>query len=161
MKGRDRRFDGVFYTAVRTTGIYCRPSCPRSPRSSATSPSSRTAAGAQGAGYRACRRCLPDATPGSPEWDVAADVAARAMRLVADGVVEREGVDGLARALGYSTRQLNRVVTQQYGAGPLALARSRRAQTARVLIETTDLSFADVAFASGFAQRPAVQRHGP
>ena len=151
VKGRDRRFDGVFYTAVRTTGIYCRPSCP------AITPQRRnvsffsTAAGAQGAGYRACRRCLPDATPGSPEWDVAADVAARAMRLVADGVVEREGVDGLARALGYSTRQLNRVVTQQYGAGPLALARSRRAQTARVLIETTDLSFADVAFAAGFS----------
>ena len=119
----------------------------------------RTAAGAQGAGYRACRRCLPDATPGSPEWDVAADVASRAMRLVADGVVEREGVDGLARALGYSTRQLNRVVTQQYGAGPLALARSRRAQTARVLIETTDLTFADVAFAAGLRQRPPVQRH--
>ena len=73
------------------------------------------------------------------------------MRLVADGVVEREGVDGLAGALGYSTRQLNRVVTQEYGAGPLALARSRRAQTARVLIETTDLSFADIAFAAGFA----------
>ena len=151
VKGRDRRFDGVFYTAVRTTGIYCRPSCP------AVTPHQRnvsffpTAAGAQGAGYRACRRCLPDATPGSPEWDVSADVAARAMRLVADGVVERDGVDGLARALGYSTRQLNRVVTREYGAGPLALARSRRAQTARVLIETTDLSFADVAFASGFA----------
>ncbi len=151
VKGRDRRFDGVFYTAVRTTGIYCRPSCP------ATTPHRRnvsffpTAAGAQGAGYRACRRCLPDATPGSPEWDVAADVAARAMRLVSDGVVEREGVDGLARALGYSTRQLNRVVTQEYGAGPLALARSRRAQTARVLIETTDLTFTDIAFAAGFA----------
>ena len=151
VKGRDRRFDGVFYTAVRTTGIYCRPSCP------ATTPHRRnvsffqTAAGAQGAGYRACRRCLPDATPGSPEWDVAADVAARAMRLVSDGVVEREGVDGLARALGYSTRQLNRVVTREYGAGPLALARSRRAQTARVLIETTDLTFTDIAFAAGFA----------
>ncbi|MET0838146.1 MAG: AlkA N-terminal domain-containing protein, partial [Marmoricola sp.] len=151
VKGRDRRFDGVFYTAVRTTGIYCRPSCPAiTPRRQNVS-FFRTAAGAQGAGYRACRRCLPDATPGSPEWDVAADVASRAMRLVADGVVEREGVDGLARALGYSTRQLNRVVTQQYGAGPLALARSRRAQTARVLIETTDLSFTDVAFAAGFA----------
>jgi AraC family transcriptional regulator of adaptative response / DNA-3-methyladenine glycosylase II len=111
----------------------------------------RTAAAAQGAGFRACRRCLPDATPGSPEWDVAADVAARAMRLVADGVVEREGVDGLARSLGYSTRQLNRVVTREYGAGPLALARSRRAQTARVLIETSDLSFADIAFAAGFS----------
>jgi AraC family transcriptional regulator of adaptative response / DNA-3-methyladenine glycosylase II len=151
VKGRDRRFDGMFYTAVRTTGIYCRPSCPAiTPRRGNVS-FFHTAAGAQGAGYRACRRCLPDATPGSPEWDVAADVAARAMRLVSDGVVEREGVDGLARALGYSTRQLNRVVTQQYGAGPLALARSRRAQTARVLIETTGLGFAEIAFAAGFA----------
>ncbi len=151
VQGRDRRFDGVFYTAVHTTGIYCRPSCPAiTPRRHNVS-FFPTAAGAQGAGFRACRRCLPDATPGSPEWDVAADVAARAMRLVADGVVEREGVDGLARALGYSTRQLNRVVTQQYGAGPLALARSRRAQTARVLIETTELAFADIAFAAGFS----------
>ena len=151
VKGRDRRFDGMFYTAVRTTGIYCRPSCPAiTPRRGHVS-FYRTAAGAQGAGFRACRRCLPDATPGSPEWDVAADVASRAMRLVADGVVEREGVEGLASALGYSTRQLNRVVTREYGAGPLALARSRRAQSARVLIETTDLTFADIAFAAGFA----------
>jgi AraC family transcriptional regulator of adaptative response / DNA-3-methyladenine glycosylase II len=73
------------------------------------------------------------------------------MRLVADGLVERDGVDGLAARLGYSVRQLNRLVTREYGAGPLALARSRRAQTARVLIETTDLSLADVAFAAGFA----------
>ena len=151
VKGRDRRFDGMFYTAVRTTGIYCRPSCPAiTPRRRNVS-FYRTAASAQGAGYRACRRCLPDATPGSPEWDIAADVAARAMRLVSDGLVERDGVEGLASALGYSTRQLNRVVTQEYGAGPLALARSRRAQTARVLIETTDLSFTDIAFAAGFA----------
>jgi AraC family transcriptional regulator of adaptative response / DNA-3-methyladenine glycosylase II len=151
VKGRDRRFDGMFYTAVRTTGIYCRPSCPAiTPRRRNVS-FFRTAAGAQGAGFRACRRCLPDATPGSPEWDVAADVASRAMRLVSDGLVEREGVEGLASALGYSSRQLNRVVTQEYGAGPLALARSRRAQTARVLIETTGLTFADVAFAAGFA----------
>jgi AraC family transcriptional regulator of adaptative response / DNA-3-methyladenine glycosylase II len=151
VQGRDRRFDGMFYTAVRTTGIYCRPSCPAiTPRRGNVS-FYRTAAGAQGAGFRACRRCLPDATPGSPDWDVAADAASRAMRLVSDGVVEREGVEGLAAALGYSTRQLNRVVTQEYGAGPLALARSRRAQTARVLIETTTLNFADIAFASGFA----------
>ena len=92
VKGRDRRFDGVFYTAVRTTGIYCRPSCPATTPQRRNVDFYRTAAAAQGAGFRACRRCLPDATPGSPEWDVAADVAARAMRLVADGVVEREGV---------------------------------------------------------------------
>jgi AraC family transcriptional regulator of adaptative response / DNA-3-methyladenine glycosylase II len=151
VRGRDRRFDGVFYIAVRTTGIYCRPSCPAiTPKRSNVS-FFVSAAAAQGAGYRACRRCLPDATPGSPEWDVAADLAGRAMRLVADGVVEREGVDGLAARLGYSTRQLNRVLTAAYGTGPLALARARRAQTARVLIEATDLSFADIAFAAGFA----------
>ena len=96
VKGRDRRFDGVFWTAVRTTGIYCRPSCPATTPKRDNVDFYRSAAAAQGAGFRACRRCLPDATPGSPEWDVAADVASRAMRLVADGVVEREGVDGLA-----------------------------------------------------------------
>src|SRR4051812_21794011 len=149
VKGRDRRFDGVFYTAVRTTGIYCRPSCPAITPQRRNVSFFRPAASAQGAGYRACRRCLPDATPGSPEWDVAADVAARAMRLVADGVVEREGVDGLAGRLGYSTRQLNRVVTQEYGAGPLALARSRRAQTARTPIQTTDPSFPPIPLAPG------------
>ncbi|MCZ4498324.1 MAG: DNA-O6-methylguanine--protein-cysteine S-methyltransferase / DNA-3-methyladenine glycosylase [Marmoricola sp.] len=151
VKSRDRRFDGVFYTAVRTTGIYCRPSCPAITPRLANVSFHPSAAAAQLAGYRACKRCLPDATPGSPEWDVAADVAGRAMRLIADGTVEREGVDGLAGRLGYSTRQLHRVVTSAFGAGPLALARARRAQTARVLIETTSLSFAEIAFASGFA----------
>jgi len=151
VKARDRRFDGVFYTAVRTTGIYCRPSCPaRTPAYGNVSfhPSS---AAAQAAGYRACKRCLPDATPGSPDWDVAADVAGRAMRLIADGVVDREGVDGLAARVGYTPRHLGRLLTAELGAGPLALARARRAQTARVLIETTDLSYTDIAFAAGFA----------
>jgi len=151
VKSKDRRFDGVFYTAVRTTGIYCRPSCPAMTPKLANVTFHPSAAAAQLAGYRACKRCLPDATPGSPEWDLAADVAGRAMRLISDGTVERDGVDGLADRLGYSTRQLNRVVTGAFGAGPLALARARRSQTARVLIETTDLSFADVAFAAGFA----------
>jgi AraC family transcriptional regulator of adaptative response / DNA-3-methyladenine glycosylase II len=148
---RDRRFDGVFYTAVATTGIYCRPSCP------AVTPHRKNvrffvaAAAAQAAGFRACRRCRPDLTPGSPEWDVDADVAGRAMRMIADGVVEREGVTGLAARAGYSERHLNRVLVGQLGAGPLALARAHRAHTARTLIETTDLGFADVAFAAGFA----------
>jgi AraC family transcriptional regulator of adaptative response / DNA-3-methyladenine glycosylase II len=151
IKSRDRRFDGVFYTAVRTTGIYCRPSCPARTPAPAKVTFHPTAAAAQAAGYRACKRCLPDATPGSPDWDVAADVAGRAMRLISDGVVDRDGVDGLARRVGYTPRHLNRLLTQTLGAGPLALARARRVQTARVLIETTDLGFADVAFAAGFA----------
>jgi AraC family transcriptional regulator of adaptative response / DNA-3-methyladenine glycosylase II len=151
LKSRDRRFDGVFYTAVRTTGIYCRPSCPAITPKLANVTFYPSAAAAQQAGYRACKRCLPDATPGSPEWDLAADAAGRAMRLISDGTVERDGVDGLAQRLGYSVRQLNRLVTSSFGAGPLALARARRAQTARVLVETTALSFADIAFASGFS----------
>ena len=151
VQSRDRRFDGVFFTAVRTTGIYCRPSCPARTPAAANVTFHPTAASAHAAGYRACKRCLPDATPGSPEWDVAADVAGRAMRLIADGLVDREGVDGLARRVGYTPRHLGRLLTQELGATPLALARARRAQTARVLIETTDLPITDVAFAAGFA----------
>jgi AraC family transcriptional regulator of adaptative response / DNA-3-methyladenine glycosylase II len=89
VKSRDRRFDGVFYTAVRTTGIYCRPSCPARTPAYQNVTFHPSAASAQAAGYRACKRCLPDATPGSPDWDVAATAAGRAMRLIADGVVDR------------------------------------------------------------------------
>ncbi|MDP9182840.1 MAG: helix-turn-helix domain-containing protein, partial [Actinomycetota bacterium] len=102
------------------------------------------------AGFRACKRCRPDATPGSPEWDLRSDLVARTVRLVADGVVDREGVPGLAQRLGYSRRQLERVISAELGAGPLGLARAHRAQTARLLVETTGLPFADVAFAAGF-----------
>jgi AraC family transcriptional regulator of adaptative response / DNA-3-methyladenine glycosylase II len=151
VQSRDRRFDGTFYTAVRTTGIYCRPSCPARTPGFGNVSFHPSAASAQAAGYRACKRCLPDATPGSPDWDVAGSVAGRAMRLIADGVVDREGVEGLARRVGYTPRHLSRLLTAELGAGPLALARARRAQTARVLIETTSLGFADVAFAAGFA----------
>lgn len=151
VESRDRRFDGVFYTAVRTTGIYCRPSCPARIPKPGNVTFHRTAAAAQAAGYRACKRCLPGAAPGSPEWDLAADVAGRAMRLIADGVVERHGVDGLADRLGYSPRHLTRILTRELGAGPLSLARAQRAQTARTLLETTSWRAADVAFAAGFA----------
>jgi AraC family transcriptional regulator of adaptative response / DNA-3-methyladenine glycosylase II len=151
VKSRDRRFDGVFYTGVTTTGIYCRPSCPAITPAKKNVTFHRTAAAAQAAGFRACKRCLPDATPGSPDWDVAADTAGRTMRLIADGVVEREGVDGLAARVGYTPRHLHRLLRAELGAGPLALARARRAQNARILIETTAMPFADVAFASGFA----------
>jgi AraC family transcriptional regulator of adaptative response / DNA-3-methyladenine glycosylase II len=149
--GRDPRFDGWFFTAVHTTGIYCRPSCP------AITPRRRnvtfypSAAAAQRAGFRACKRCRPDACPGSPEWDVRGDLAGRALRLIADGVIDREGVAGLSRRLGYSERQVNRTLLAEVGAGPIALARAQRAQTARVLLETTDLPAADIAFAAGFA----------
>ncbi len=148
---RDVRFDGQFVTAVRTTGIYCRPSCPARTPLPANVTFFPTSAAAHEAGYRACKRCLPEAAPGSPEWDLRQDVAGRAMRLIADGVVEREGVPGLARRLGYSARHLTRVLTAELGAGPLALARAHRAHTARMLLVGTDLPAGDVAFSAGFA----------
>ncbi|MEU2035497.1 Ada metal-binding domain-containing protein [Nocardia amamiensis] len=148
---RDSRFDGQFFTAVRTTGIYCRPSCPAITPKRANVSFLPTAAAAQQAGYRACRRCLPDAAPGSPLWNTRADLAARAMRLIGDGVIERGGVPALAATLGYSQRQLTRVLTTELGAGPLALARAHRAHTARLLIQTTTMPMSDIAFAAGFA----------
>ncbi len=147
---KDARFDGVFFTAVRTTGIYCRPSCPAMTPKQSNVTFYPTAAAAQQAGYRACKRCRPDASPGSPEWNVRSDVAGRAMRLIADGIVDRDGVPGLAARLGYSPRQVGRVLAAEVGAGPLALARAQRARTARILVETTTLPMGDIAFAAGF-----------
>ncbi|MBO1740925.1 AlkA N-terminal domain-containing protein [Leifsonia sp. TF02-11] len=151
MSARDARFDGQFITGVHSTGIYCRPSCPAVTPKADNVTFYLTAAAAHEAGLRACKRCLPDAVPGSPEWNVRDDLAARAMRLIADGTVEREGVPGLAHRLGYTARHLGRVLTSELGAGPLALARAHRAQTARLLLAGTDMPITDVAFAAGFS----------
>lgn len=151
ISARDTRFDGQFVTAVRSTGIYCRPSClARTPKPQNVT-FYPTSAAAHEAGYRACKRCLPEAAPGSPAWDLRGDTAARAMRLIADGVVEREGVPGLAARLGYSSRHLTRLLSAELGAGPLALARAHRAHTARMLLVGTDMPISDVAFSAGFA----------
>jgi AraC family transcriptional regulator, regulatory protein of adaptative response / DNA-3-methyladenine glycosylase II len=150
IEAADPRFDGWVFCGVKTTGIYCRPSCPaRTPKRENVCffPS---AAAAQAAGFRACKRCRPDATPGSPDWDLRADLVGRAMRLIADGVVDREGVGGLASRLGYTQRHVHRQLMTVVGAGPLALARAQRAQTARILLETTDVPITGVAFAAGF-----------
>ena len=151
LSSRDARFDGSFFAGVTSTGIYCRPSCPARTVKRSNVRFFHTAAAAQGAGFRACKRCRPDTSPGSPEWDVRADLVGRAMRLIADGVVDREGVDGLARRLHVSARHLQRQLVAEVGAAPQALARAQRAQTARVLIETTTLPFTEVAFGAGFA----------
>lgn len=151
VESRDRRFDGQFVLAVRTTGIYCRPSCPARTPKPANVRFFATGAAAHLAGYRACRRCLPETTPGSPEWNLRQDVAGRAMRLIADGYVDRHGVSGLANHLGYSQRHVNRVLTDELGAGALPLARAHRAQTGRHLLSATEMAVSDIAFASGFA----------
>ncbi|MGW2814029.1 AlkA N-terminal domain-containing protein [Streptomyces sp. NPDC001415] len=151
VQSKDARFDGWFFTAVLTTRIYCRPSCPVVPPKVENMTFYPSAAACQQAGFRACKRCRPDTTPGSPQWNARADTVARAMRLIRDGVVDREGVPGLAARLGYSARQIERQLLAELGAGPLALARAQRAQTARLLIETTPLPMAEVAFAAGFS----------
>ncbi|MEV0253607.1 AlkA N-terminal domain-containing protein [Streptomyces sp. NPDC050732] len=151
VRSRDARFDGEFFFAVATTGIYCRPSCPAVTPKRQNVRYYTTAAAAQTSGFRACRRCRPDAVPGSADWNVRADVVGRAMRMIGDGVVDREGVPGLAVRLGYSARQVQRQLTAELGAGPVALARAQRAHTARVLLQTTGLPVTEIAFAAGFA----------
>ncbi|WP_025274142.1 AlkA N-terminal domain-containing protein [Haloglycomyces albus] len=151
VRSKDARFDGWFCLAVSTTGIYCRPSCPARTPKPANITFYPTAAAAQQAGYRACKRCRPDATPGSPDWDYRTDIAARALRLIREGVVDRHGITGLAREVGYSVRQLERHFLEEFGAGPQAMARTQRAQTARLLIENTTLTIGDIAFAAGFS----------
>jgi AraC family transcriptional regulator of adaptative response / DNA-3-methyladenine glycosylase II len=150
VEAEDPRFDGWVFCGVKTTGIYCRPSCPARTPKRENVRFFATAAAAQAAGFRACKRCRPDATPGSPDWDRRADLVGRAMRLIADGVVDREGVVGLSSRLGYSERHVYRELVAVVGAGPLALARAQRAQTARILLETTGVSIIEVAFAAGF-----------
>src|SRR6266516_2434772 len=150
-QSRDPRFDGRFYTAVTSTGIYCRPVCPAQIPRPENVRFYQCAAEAEAAGFRACRRCRPDTSPGSAEWNVRGDLAARALRLIAAGVVDSDGVDGLASRLATSPRHLHRQLVAEVGAGPLALARTRRAQTARLLIDQTDLPVTDVAFSAGFA----------
>ncbi len=148
--GRDARWDGRIYLGVSSTGIYCRPSCPArkpKPEHCRFFPS---AAACVAAGFRACKRCRPEAVPGTRDWDARGDLAARAVRRIRDGAVDAVGVSGLARELAVSERHLHRVLVAEVGAGPLQLARTRRAHAARTLIEQTSLPLADVAFAAGF-----------
>jgi AraC family transcriptional regulator of adaptative response / DNA-3-methyladenine glycosylase II len=152
---RDGRFDGRFVTAVSTTGVYCRPSCPAQTPKRENVGFYPCAAAAVAAGFRACKRCRPEAAPGSREWDLRGDLAARALRAIAAGAVDGNGDDGgvpaLARSLHVSERHLHRVLVAEVGAGPLALARTRRAQTARLLLDATDLQISTVAFTAGFS----------
>ncbi|MBO0776899.1 MAG: helix-turn-helix domain-containing protein, partial [Actinobacteria bacterium] len=147
---RDPRFDGRFFTAVTSTGIYCRPICP------ARTPARRNmrffphAAAAEAAGFRACRRCRPEASPGSPEWNARGDLVARAVRLIGDGCVDEHGVGGLARRLAVTDRHLRRLMLAELGTTPLALARTTRLQTARRLLAETGMPVTEIAFASGF-----------
>ena len=149
---RDRRFDGQFIAGITSTGIYCRASCPAPVRPKrANVRVFATAAAAQQAGFRSCKRCRPDAAPGSAEWDHRGDLIGRAMRLIERGEIDRIGVAGLAAQLHVSERHLHRVLNEELGAGPNALARAHRANLARILLETTSMPITETAFAAGFS----------
>jgi AraC family transcriptional regulator, regulatory protein of adaptative response / DNA-3-methyladenine glycosylase II len=150
LRARDARFDGRFFVAVRTTGIYCRPVCPaRTPLRKNVS-FFGCAAAAEEAGYRPCLRCRPETAPGTPRWDGTFATVTRALRLIDRGALDRDDVAALAADLGIGERQLRRLFAHHLGASPLAVASSRRAHEARMLLEASDLPMLDVALASGF-----------
>ena len=151
MASRDPRFDGRFVVAVTSTGVYCRPSCPSRTPLRVNVRFFLVAGAAEASGFRACRRCRPDLGPAAPQWNVRGDLVARALRLIAGGVVDQDGVTGLARRLAVSARHLHRQVVAEVGTGPQMLAINRRAQVARLLVESSTLPLAEVAFAAGYS----------
>jgi AraC family transcriptional regulator, regulatory protein of adaptative response / DNA-3-methyladenine glycosylase II len=149
-RSRDARFDGKFFIAVTSTRIYCRPICPaRSPKDENIRYYA-TAAAAQAAGFRPCLRCHPEASPGTPAWYGTSSVVSRALRLIGEGALDREGVEQLADRLGVTARHLRRLFVQHLGATPIEVALTRRVHFAKKLIDETPLPIAQIAFASGF-----------
>lgn len=147
---RDARFDGRFFVAVKTTGIYCRPVCPaRTPRSDNVTffPS---AAAAQEAGFRPCLRCRPETAPDLGAWRGTSNTVSRALALIELGALDEARVDNLADRLGVGERQLRRLFRQHLGASPVAVAHTRRILLAKQLIHETRLPMAEIAFAAGF-----------
>lgn len=146
---RDRRFDGRFYTAVKTTGIFCRPICPARPPLERNVTYYATAAEAASAGYRPCLRCRPDAAPGSPAWGLVSTTVQRALKLMR-GEREAQSVETLAERLGVSSRYLRRLFAEHLGVSPLAVWQAERALFAFGLLRDTNLPVSDIAYESGF-----------
>ncbi|MEV8637958.1 DNA-3-methyladenine glycosylase 2 family protein [Streptosporangium sp. NPDC051023] len=147
---RDARFDGRFYTAVTSTRIYCRPICPARTPNLRNVRFYRHAASAEAAGFRPCKRCRPELSPGDPGWDHRGDLVGRALRLIDEGVADDGGIALLAGRLHITERHLHRLFTAEIGVGPLAVARTKRLLLAKQLLTETGLPITDVAFASGF-----------
>jgi AraC family transcriptional regulator of adaptative response / DNA-3-methyladenine glycosylase II len=150
MRTRDRRFDGRFFVAVTTTGIYCRPVCPARTPKRTNVRFYACAAAAEEAGFRPCRRCRPETAPGTPAWDGTSATVSRALRLISQGVFDESNVEQLAERVGVGGRHLRRLFMQHLGAAPIAVLRTQRLHLARQLIDETDLPMTEIAFASGF-----------
>lgn len=150
LRSRDARFDGRFFIAVRTTGIYCRPICPARAAKRENLVFFAHAAAAEDAGYRPCLRCRPDAAPSTPTWSGTKAVVSRALRLIGEGALDSGDVDELGSRVGLGARHLRRLFLRHLGATPIAIAQTRRLHLARTLIHSTRLPLSDVAFGSGF-----------
>jgi AraC family transcriptional regulator, regulatory protein of adaptative response / DNA-3-methyladenine glycosylase II len=151
MRDKDGRFDGLFFSGIVTTGVYCRAVCPvPRPARQENVRFFTSVAAAEGAGFRPCLRCHPERSAGTPVWGPFPPVVSRALELIVDGALDEGGVDGLARRVGLGARQLRRLFSEHLGASPLAVAKARRVHFARCLVHETGLPMADVAFASGF-----------
>lgn len=147
---RDRSFDGLFFTCVRTTKIYCRPVCPVAHAHSKNVFFVPSAAAAERAGFRPCLRCRPESAPGSPAWQGTATTVERALRLIDEGFLDVRSVDELAACLGIGARHLSRLFMRHVGATPREVAGTRRVQAAKRLITDTSMPLGEVAFAAGF-----------
>ncbi len=147
---RDPRFDGKFFIAVLTTGIYCRPVCPAPPCKSSNVRYYATAAAAAEGGFRPCLRCRPETAPGTPAWGGTSAVVRRALRLIQDGGLDGASVNSLAARVGVGPRHLNRLFLQYVGASPLAVAQTRRLHFAKHLLDETNLPITQIALAAGF-----------
>ncbi len=151
MQSRDARFDGQFFTAVLTTGIYCRPICPALTPRPENVRFFISASAAEEEGFRPCLRCRPEASPGTPDWQGPSALVSRALRLIAEGVLDEAGVGGLAQRLNIGTRQLRRLFVKHLGAPPSSVAQTRRLHFAKKLIDETQLPMTEIAFCAGFS----------
>jgi AraC family transcriptional regulator of adaptative response/methylated-DNA-[protein]-cysteine methyltransferase len=148
--GRDRRYDGQFFSGVRTTRIYCRPVCPVRPAQARNVTFYPSAAAAEAAGFRPCLRCRPETAPFSPAWKGSRTTVERALRLINGGALNDDGVDALAARLGVGARHLGRLFQKHLGASPVQVARTTRVQGAKRLLDATDLSMTEIAMRAGF-----------
>jgi AraC family transcriptional regulator, regulatory protein of adaptative response / methylated-DNA-[protein]-cysteine methyltransferase len=147
---RDPDYDGRFFTAVKTTGIYCRPVCPAKQPLTRNVAYYPTAAAAEAAGYPPCLRCRPETAPFCPAWNGTRSTVARALRLIDAGALDRGPVAALADRLGISARHLARLFDRHVGASPQQLAQTLRLQRAKRLLDTGDHGMTEVAFRAGF-----------
>ena len=151
LTARDRRFDGLFFVGVKTTGIYCRPICTAKIPACRNCKFFRSAAQAELSGFRPCLRCRPELAPGTARVDASSRLAAAIASYIEDGALSQMSVAELAEKVGVSERHLRRVVKSEFGVSPLQLAQTQRLLLAKQLLTSADLPIADVAFASGFA----------